>query len=128
MMSNQCFYLALAYSYLDSSDGASEPPALALGGRGEVSLLHETALHLKRVIEAAVLRAHPEWAGNQVGDDVQAFSDFLFFVMGTNVLLMDLAVACFDTSSGGAEIYVGTSFPTDPELQRSNLLTIRHVP
>ena len=43
----------------------------------QVSLLHETALHLKRVIEAAVLRAHPEWAGSRVGEDVQAVCHFL---------------------------------------------------
>eukprot|EP00966_Prymnesium_polylepis_P012976 299114-Prymnesium_polylepis.1 len=35
------------------------------------AVLEETALHLKRVIEAAVLRAHPEWAGKSVGEDIE---------------------------------------------------------
>ncbi|CAE8642346.1 unnamed protein product [Polarella glacialis] len=47
--------------------------------------MRETALSMKRVIEAAVLTEHPDWAG--VGEDVQAFSDFLFYVLGTNPLL-----------------------------------------
>lgn len=130
MMSNQCFYLALAYSYLGSSDGASEPSAVALGGVGEVSLLHETALHLKRVIEAAVLRAHPEWAGSRVGEDVQAFSDFLFFTLDSPTLVSELAVACFDAESGFVEVYKGRSYPEQRSEaeQRANLLTIRYVP
>ena len=46
--------------------------------------------------EAAVLRAHPEWADKQVGEDLQAFSDFLFFVLsGSHALLSELAVAIF---------------------------------
>ena len=130
MMSNQCFYLALAYSYLSSYLGALEPSAVTLGGRGGVSLLHETALHLKRVIEAAVLRAHPEWAGSRVGEDVQAFSDFLFFTLDSPTLVSELAVACFDAESGFVEVYKGRSYPeqrTEAE-QRANLLTIRYVP
>ncbi len=54
---NQCFYLSLARAYLSADDNGGEPAR---------ELLEETALHLKRVIEAAVLRVHPEWAGRQV--------------------------------------------------------------
>ena len=88
------------------------------------------ALHLKRVVEAAVLRAHPEWAGKSVGDDIQAFSDFLFFVITSNALLSELAVAVFDSVSGGVEIYKGTYYPSDAnvEQQRANLLAILYVP
>lgn len=47
------------------------------GGEGEVSLLRQTALRLKRIMEAAVLHAHPEWRGSRVGEDVQAVSPAL---------------------------------------------------
>lgn len=112
-MYNQCFYLSLARCWLGGCDN---------------SAVSETALQLKRVIEAAVLRAHPEWAGSQVGDDVQAFSDFLFFAMPGNALLSELAVAVFDSFSGGVEIYVGNEFPHDERSQRSNLLPIKYIP
>ncbi|CAE7623364.1 unnamed protein product, partial [Symbiodinium sp. CCMP2592] len=65
---NQCFYLALARSYLGCDS----------------DVLKETALMFKRNIEAAVLAAHPEWGGSRVGEDVQAFSDFLFYVLGSH--------------------------------------------
>eukprot|EP00928_Gymnodinium_smaydae_P086429 TRINITY_DN7053_c0_g1_i1.p1 TRINITY_DN7053_c0_g1~~TRINITY_DN7053_c0_g1_i1.p1 ORF type:complete len:692 (-),score=158.33 TRINITY_DN7053_c0_g1_i1:197-2179(-) len=112
---NQCFYLSLARSYLESADQGA---------------LFDTALSLKRVTEAAVLAAHPDWAGERVGEDVQAFSDFLFFVLGSNALLSELAVAVFDCVSGGVEIYVGNEFPgrsREPE-QRPRLLTIAYSP
>eukprot|EP00931_Biecheleriopsis_adriatica_P044507 TRINITY_DN2545_c0_g1_i1.p1 TRINITY_DN2545_c0_g1~~TRINITY_DN2545_c0_g1_i1.p1 ORF type:complete len:838 (+),score=172.06 TRINITY_DN2545_c0_g1_i1:320-2515(+) len=115
-MSNQCFYLAMAGSYL---------------GRGKKSEgLHDTALSLKRVIEAAVLAAHPDWAGNTVGEDIQAFSDFLFFVLSTNALLSETAVAIFDSVSGFVEIFKGRAFPDgDREMeQRANTLTMQYVP
>eukprot|EP00930_Biecheleria_cincta_P072173 TRINITY_DN59610_c0_g1_i1.p1 TRINITY_DN59610_c0_g1~~TRINITY_DN59610_c0_g1_i1.p1 ORF type:complete len:848 (-),score=153.58 TRINITY_DN59610_c0_g1_i1:142-2685(-) len=115
-MSNQCFYLSMAGSYL---------------GRGKKSEgLHDTALSLKRVIEAAVLAAHPDWAGNTVGEDIQAFSDFLFFVLGTNALLSETAIAIFDSVSGFVEIFKGRAFPGDDREmeQRSNTLTIQYVP
>mmetsp|Transcript_13885 Transcript_13885/g.24212 ORF Transcript_13885/g.24212 Transcript_13885/m.24212 type:complete len:104 (+) Transcript_13885:87-398(+) len=92
-MYNQCFYLSLACSYMS--------------GETQREVLEETALHLKRVIEAAVLRAHPEWAGKSVGEDVQAFSDFLFFVIGSDSLLSEIAISVFDSVSGGVEIYKG---------------------
>lgn len=113
---NQCFYLSLAKSYL--GDGHS------------MRDLRETALSLKRVIEAAVLEAHPEWGGQQVGEDVQAFSDFLFFVLGTSVLLSEMAVAIFDAVSGGVEVYVGRAFPSPGREaeRRANTLTVRYMP
>ncbi|KAL3917890.1 MAG: hypothetical protein SGPRY_006224, partial [Prymnesium sp.] len=46
-----------------------------------------------------------EWSGKSVGEDVQAFSDFLFFVIGPNALLSDFAISVFDSISGGVEIY-----------------------
>jgi len=115
-MSNQCFYLSMAGSYL---------------GRGKKSEgLHDTALSLKRVIESAVLAAHPDWAGSTVGEDVQAFSDFLFFVLGSNALLSETAIAIFDSVSGFVEIFKGRAFPGDDREmeQRSNTLTMQYVP
>lgn len=35
------------------------------------SPLHQLALYYKRVLEQAVLRAHPEWAGSHVGEEVR---------------------------------------------------------
>ena len=120
LMYNQCFYLSLARAYLSADDNGGEPAR---------ELLEETALHLKRVIEAAVLRVHPEWAGRQVsfasvvglfclcsrylltpketgrqvGEHLQAFSDFLFYVMHCNALMSELAVAVMDATSGVRE-------------------------
>lgn len=110
---NQCFYLSLARSYME-----------------DASLLKETALSLKRVVEGAVLSEHPDWAGERVGEDVQAFSDFLVFVLGGHALLSELAVAIFDDASGCVELYVGRCFPgrAQQEEQRANLLTIQYVP
>eukprot|EP00434_Breviolum_minutum_P007865 symbB.v1.2.006940.t1/scaffold421.1/size207896/3 len=47
---NQCFYLALARSYLGT----------------DADHLKDTALYLKRAIETAVLQAHPDWGGNRM--------------------------------------------------------------
>lgn len=118
-MRNQCFYLSLARSYLrNSSHKQSE--------------CESTALHFKRVIEAAVLAAHPDWGGNRVGEDVQAFSDFLFFVLDSNAMLSELTVVIFDSVSGGVEIYKGAQYPGSDdkklEQQRANLLVLKYVP
>lgn len=115
-MRNQCFYLSLSRCYL--------------GGDQSRSTLEYTALQLKRVVEAAVLAAHPDWGGSRVGEDVQAFSDFLFFVLGTHSLLSEVCVAVFDSVSGGVEVYRGKHYPESDreDDQRANLLCIRYVP
>jgi len=96
------------------------------------SVLEETGLHLKRVIEAAVLRSRPEWAGKSVGEDIQAFSDFLFFVIGSNSLLSEIAIAVFDSVSGGVEVYKGAHHDAagiaSEEQRRANLLSVLYVP
>jgi len=103
IMYNQCFYLSLARAFL-REDGH--------GGEPQRNVVQETALHFKRVIETAVLRAHPEWAETQVGEDLQAFSDFLFYILsGSNAMLSELAVAVFDSTSGGVEVYRGAHYP-----------------
>lgn len=118
LMYNQCFYLSLACSYLGGTADAAKDD------------IQETALQLKRVIEAAVLATHPDWAGNRVGEDVQAFSDFLFFVLGSHALLSEFSVAVCDSCSGFVEFYTGRAFPEAgrEEEQRSNFLTILYVP
>ena len=61
---NSCFYLSLATSYL-SGVGAFEYAESAhhiFSQEDNVYLIRETALQFKRVIEAAVVSAHPEWA------------------------------------------------------------------
>jgi len=112
---NQCLYLSMAESYYVS------------GSEG-VEAVRELALLLKRVIEKAVLDKHPDWAGNRVGEDVQAVGDFLGDALASNDLLSELSVAIFDSVSGIVETYVGPSFPTGDEEQRSRLLTIQYVP
>ena len=161
-MYNQCFYLSLARAFLKEDhdhhrhhakreeqrgagdeephpEDGSEGGATGEGGEPARHLVEETALHFKRVVEAAVLRAHPEWAGTQVGEDLQAFSDFLFFVIsGSNAMLSELAIAVFDDTSGGVEVYRGVHYPdaqtsapaarANDEQQRANLLCLRYLP
>ena len=59
-----------------------------------------------------------EVCARQVGEDLQAFSDFLFFaIFGANALLTELAVAVFDATSGAAEVFRGAHYP-DPYMDR----------
>lgn len=60
----------------DGSGGASSDTAgghrVARGAApAGASPLHQLALYYKRVLEQAVLRAHPEWAGSHVGEEVR---------------------------------------------------------
>lgn len=72
-ISNSCFYLSLACSYLSgigaleiwdvlSEDGVQDDHQKAMLREADGTLIMDTALSLKRTIEAAVLSAHPEWA------------------------------------------------------------------
>lgn len=59
----------------------------------------------------------------QVGEDLQAFSDFLFFVLsGSNALLSELAIAVFDSTTGGVEVYRGVHYP-DPAATTATAAT-----
>jgi len=97
LIRNSCFYLSLAASYLwgigallvtdDENDDESS--------RINEELIGHTALDLKRTIEAAVVKAHPEWAAQgMVGEEVEAFSDFLVYVLDSNTVLSDWAGHC----------------------------------
>jgi hypothetical protein len=124
LIRNSCFYLSLAASYLDGIGALSDDAAT------DVALIGETALDLKRTVEAAVVRAHPEWAASgKVGEEVQAFSDFLVYVLDSPTILSDWSVCVFDDSSGFCEVYRGTHYPeSDQDWARANTLTIRYVP
>ena len=93
----------------------------------------ETALQLKRLIEAAVVKAHPEWAARGlVGEEVQAFSDFLVYTLDSSTLLADWAVCVFDTTSGFVDVYKGKGYKsiadTDRNWASTNTITLRYVP
>ena len=142
LISNSCFYLSLANSYLRGI-GALTCPEGGMDGvdRDVAKKLHEaddamtgeTALQLKRLIEAAVVKAHPEWAARGlVGEEVQAFSDFLVYTLDSSTLLADWAVCVFDTTSGFVDVYKGKGYKsiadTDRNWASSNTITLRYVP
>lgn len=88
---------------------------------------------LKRAIETAVLSAHPEWAvQGLVGEEVQAFADFLVYAFETT-FISDWAVAIFDSTSGFVDVYKGKHYKdecdsSDETRAASNTLTLRYVP
>lgn len=98
---NQCFYLALARSYL-----------------GPSPRVHSTALVFKQLIEGAVLSKHPEWlASGEIGEEVKAFSDLLTFPMqDVNSHFACLAVVVVDSVSGCIEIFKGVSHKDETPL------------
>ncbi|KAG7345837.1 DnaJ protein [Nitzschia inconspicua] len=126
-ISNSCFYLSLATSYLwgigalsHHQDNPEDDPSLLL-------LVQETALQLKRTIEAAVVKAHPEWClQGKVGEECQAFSDFLVYTLDSPTLLSDWAVIIFDSTSGYVDVYKGRHYHTEP--LPSNTITLRYIP
>ena len=179
-INNSCFYLSLAASYLsgsgsfaekdptesyfinamkDSSDNKSveEMEVVKLAKRHK-RLTMKLALQLKRTIEAAVLLVHPDWAKTgQVGEEVQAFSDFLVYALDSDSVLGHWAIAVFDEASGFTDVYRGRHYgkiypPTkvksrkhsessssrshvkykykdcDDMMKRANTLTLRYIP
>mmetsp|Transcript_6669 Transcript_6669/g.15139 ORF Transcript_6669/g.15139 Transcript_6669/m.15139 type:complete len:597 (+) Transcript_6669:146-1936(+) len=144
MIRNSCFYLSLAVAYLsgigalavwDKSGENIEDHDKTLLREADDALIRETALQLKRVIEAAVLCAHPEWAAKgMVGEEVQAFSDFLVYILESQTILSDWAIVIYDTSSGFVDVYRGQNYKDEEEdhvdeiYAASNTLTLRFVP
>jgi hypothetical protein len=124
LIRNSCFYLSLAASFLAGIGALSDDAAT------DEALIGETALDLKRTVEAAVVHAHPEWAAcGKVGEEVQAFSDFLVYVLDSPTILSDWSVCVFDDSSGFCDVYRGKHYPeSDQDWARANTLTIRYVP
>lgn len=117
ILSNQCFYLAIARSWL--ADAAS------MGGM----LVRDSALQLKREIEDCVMRVR----GAEVGEEQEAYADYLECAMrkeeaggGTAT---DLAIAVFASCAGGVEAYEGSGYASLPREQRvANLSLIWHRP
>ena len=118
---NNCFYLSLAASYLSGTGAFDEDPTfrvnttdkmetVALENRPKQMTMN-LALQLKRAIESAVLLVHPEWAeSGMVGEEVQAFSDFLVYALDSNSVLGHWAIAVFDEASGFVDVYRGRHY------------------
>uniref|UniRef100_A0A7S1ZD72 J domain-containing protein n=1 Tax=Ditylum brightwellii TaxID=49249 RepID=A0A7S1ZD72_9STRA len=149
LIRNSCFYLSLATSYLhgiqaitcnfhgdececDKSKeselfGCIKPDPLH---DADKALQSETALQLKRLIESAVVSSHPEWvAQGKVGEEVQAFSDFLVYVLDSLSMISDWAVVVFDSLSGFVEVYKGKHYhlsEQDEAWSASNTITVRY--
>jgi hypothetical protein len=131
---NSCFYLSLATSYLWGIGALSfhdnEESVKCSNEKEEDELLvGDTALLLKRTIEAAVVKAHPEWVlKGMVGEEVQAFSDFLVYTLDSQTLLSDWAIVVFDATSGFCDIYKGRNYENQKSTMQSNTITLRYIP
>mmetsp|Transcript_29827 Transcript_29827/g.91526 ORF Transcript_29827/g.91526 Transcript_29827/m.91526 type:complete len:536 (+) Transcript_29827:568-2175(+) len=125
VLNNQCFYLSLAAASLSKKWSHDREKECNVGGMSvlrnrsadsdgretdQTRSLHTLALIFKRTVEQAVLRAHPEWAGSHVGEEVQAFSDFLCYALHSQTSLSHIAVAIFDAESGFVDIYKGIGY------------------
>jgi len=118
---NNCFYLSLAASYLSGTGAFDDDPTLRVNTTDKVEtvalenrpkqMTMNLALQLKRAIESAVLLVHPEWAeSGMVGEEVQAFSDFLVYALDSNSVLGHWAIAVFDEASGFVDVYRGRHY------------------
>ena len=125
LIHNSCFYLSLAASYLSGIGALAVFDKIGdtfgadddLLREADKALISETALQLKRVIEAAVLSAHPEWAlSGMVGEEVQAFSDFLVYILESQTIISDWAGVVFDASSGFVDVYRGKGVTKGAEI------------
>ena len=170
-ITNSCFYLSLAASYLcgvgafaidptviyikrslvnDGSNQKTIEMDIASLPKKEKQLTKKLALQLKRAIEAAVCLVHPDWASSgMVGEEVQAFSDFLVYALDSDSVLGHWSIAVFDEASGFVDVYRGRHYgkiypPTkvtnrngreklrykdcDVAAKRANTLTLRYIP
>ena len=141
---NSCFYLSLAASYLSgigALDTDVDPSVMAYTnetngiasafGEEERYLIGETALQLKRLIEAAVVSAHPEWAASgMVGEEIQGFSDFLVYLLDSPATrISHWAIVVFDTTSGVCDVFKGKFYDDeDDQQQRANCITLEYTP
>jgi hypothetical protein len=116
---NSCFYLSLAASYLSGVGAFVEDPTDTVSAESKIAILEnepkqltmKLALHLKRAIEAAVLLVHPDWAkSGLVGEEVQAFSDYLVYALDSDSMLSHFTIAVFDDESGFVDIYRGRHY------------------
>ena len=164
-ITNSCFYLSLAASYLSGVGAFAIDPTVIYSKQSldkydsnqtaelpkkEKQLTKKLALQLKRAIEAAVMLVHPDWASSgMVGEEVQAFSDFLVYALDSDSILAHWSIAVFDEASGFVDVYRGRHYgkiypPTTVisrngkeklrykdcgvETKRANTLTLRYIP
>ncbi|KAF4738427.1 hypothetical protein FOZ62_011458 [Perkinsus olseni] len=126
-MYNQCFYLSLAASWLAAiSEGFID---LKESADSIKEVWQETALSLKRFIEGRVIEAHPGWVSTgQVGENIQAFSDFLPYAMcrtgSSRVRPMDDLCVVIVSEVGQADFYIGRQFSDS----QSDVILIYHSP
>lgn len=166
-IANSCFYLSLTASYLcgvgafstdptaiylkrtENNDNGAELEIASLPKK-EKQLTKKLALQLKRAIEAAVMLVHPDWAeSGMVGEEVQAFSDFLVYALDSDSVLGHWSIAVFDEASGFVDVYRGRHYgkiyppskvharngkeklkykDCDVNSMRANTLTLRYIP
>ena len=139
---NSCFYLSLSCSYLsgigaleawdvEHGDFVEDDREKAMLREADARLIMDTALSLKRTIEAAVLSAHPEWAAQgMVGEEVQAFSDFLVYTLESQTIISDWAVVIFDTCSGFVDVYKGKGYADEvnrEDTSAANTITLQYL-
>ena len=73
-------------------------------------------------------------AQGKVGEEVQAFSDFLVYTLDSQTIVSDWAVVVFDTSSGFVDVYKGQNYKDEQEdtanelFAASNTLTLQFTP
>ncbi len=169
-ITNSCFYLSLAASYLSGVGAFTVDPTAIYSKRSlvnddsnqtiemeiatlpkrEKQMTKKLALQLKRAIEAAVMLVHPDWASSgMVGEEVQAFSDFLVYALDSDSVLGHWSIAVFDEASGFVDVYRGRHYgkcyppakvktrhgreklrykDCDVETKRENTLTLRYIP
>mmetsp|Transcript_23705 Transcript_23705/g.74585 ORF Transcript_23705/g.74585 Transcript_23705/m.74585 type:complete len:288 (+) Transcript_23705:45-908(+) len=119
ILSNQCFYLAIARSWL--ADAA----------KGGGMLIRDSALQLKRDIEANVLDVRGVAAQRDLGEENEAYTDYLACAMQGQGpcagVVADLAIAVFASCSGTLEAYEGSGYSQLPRSERvANLALIWH--
>ena len=106
--------------------GSSSDSTIAVLDKRQKVITMNLALQLKRAIESAVLLVHPDWAkSGMVGEEVQAFSDFLVYALDSNSVLGHWAIAVFDEASGFVDVYRGRHYgkiypPTKKRILSSN--------
>ncbi|KAL3909812.1 MAG: hypothetical protein SGARI_002411 [Bacillariaceae sp.] len=136
---NEIIRNSLAASYLwgigalSHENGMDSDGDVSMEAGEQEPLIGDTALLLKRTIEAAVVKAHPEWCmKGMVGEEVQAFSDFLVYTLDSMSQLSDWAVVVFDSSSGFCDIYKGQQYDKlealDQQWGQCNTITLRYIP
>jgi len=123
MLSNQCLYLAIARSWL--ADAAKESGLL----------VRDSALQLKRDIESSVLHVRGEGGRRDVGEEAEAYTDFLACALCGEVTATssrssatgDLAIIVFASALGALEAYVGHAYARQPRHERvANLCLVWH--